>query len=232
MKRKRARTGKFSMKKRKTAFMSVVSTVKSPEIKLVDVPLTSQNFDTNGNRVTVLNSTSQGTAETNRIGRKILMKSVMIRLFVDQFQAGTTPANDYLRCALVYDRQPNAAAAVFSDVFQDVDAAGAATTTSMSNVNISNADRFHVLRDWFWKVDVPGGTSAGNQPSQVATDFKPFSVKSFVKLGLLTHYNAVNGGTVADITSGALLLLTAGFNSSANCQYRLRFVARTRFTDS
>jgi len=204
---------------------------RNPETKLVDVPLTNLIFDTTATRVSVLNSTSQGAAETNRIGRKILMKSVAIRAIVDQYRVGTTPANDYLRMALVYDRQPNGAAPVFADVFQDVDAGGSATTTSMSNLNISNADRFRVLRDWFWKVDVPGGTTLV-QNAQVSTDFKPFSIKEFVKLGLQTHYNAVNGGTVADITSGALLLLTQGFSSAANSQYRARFVARIRFTDS
>lgn len=212
--------------------MSVQSSSRKPEVKLVDVTQTSSIFDTTATRVTCLNATSQGAAETNRIGRKIVLKSVMIRGYINQYQAGAAPINDFLRAILVYDRQPNGAAPVFSDIIQDVDQAGTTSSTSMSSLNISNSDRFKVLRDWFWKVDVPGGATLV-QAAQVSTDCKEFSLKAYVPLnGLETHYNGTNGGTIADITSGSLLLVTQGGASAANSQYRLTFVTRVRFTDA
>lgn len=209
-----------------------------PEIKLVDSGTLTSTFDSSATRVTALNLTLQGAAETNRIGRKICLKSLMIRGQVLFRQQGAAPAPDFLRCLLVYDRQPNGATPALGDVLQNTDINGTNTTDAMAMVNISNADRFKILRDWYWnmagvvQVAAAGPPITYTQAQIPAIDYKPTSFKAFVKLlGWETHYNGVNGGTIADVTTGALLLFTVGMNSLANSQYTLQFSTRVRFSD-
>lgn len=210
-----------------------------PEIKSVDTTLSGLSFDSTASRILALNLTSQGNAEQNRNGRKISLKSVLIRWAITVANDPTTAAKDYLRLLLVYDRQPNAALPATADILQDTDKAGTNSTSAFSGLNLSNADRFKVLRDSSW--DIPfafdsiggGGGNVSTQTPQVLGDIsRPSSGKWFVKLnGLETHYNSTNGGTIADVTTGSLLLVTLGLNSSTNYNFALDGQARVRFTD-
>ena len=210
------------------------------EIKGVDAALAGLTFDSGATRVQCLNLTTQGNAEQNRNGRKISMKSVMVRGNVVIANDPTTPAKDYLRAILVYDRQPNGAFPSFGDVFQDTNVAGTQQSIAYSGVNLSNASRFKILRDASWGISFgfdPTGVPAtvvSIAPPQVMGDIsRPSTFKWFVKLGNLeTHYNSTNGGTIADITTGSLLLFTIGLQTLANSAYQLDGEARVRYTDA
>lgn len=202
------------------------------ETKGVDTPLTVNAISTTA-IFTLLNPTLQGTALQNRIGRKISLKSVGIRGFIRQYQGGAAASFDYLRCMLVYDRQPNGAAPVIADLLLDVDSTGAATTTSLSGLNLANADRFKIIRDMYWKVDDTDGNVVGAQPACVTTDFTRFAFKEYAKLNNMeTHCNGGNAGTIADINTGALWFVTLGLAAGANSQYSAEFTARVRYTDA
>lgn len=233
--KKRSRSGTPSFRKRAKVVPRVPASLqmRRPEKKGVDIALTSANFNTTGS-FTLLNATVPGASEQNRIGRKISMKSLMIRGWVRYNQAGTTPGDDLLRCIVVYDRQPNGATPVISDILQDTDQAGTASSSITANINLSNADRFKILRDWFWAVpQVVGIGGAATQNGQI-TDCgaKEFSFKTFINLnGMETHYNAGTAGTIADISTGALFLVTYGARASADAQYKLSFGSRVRYLD-
>lgn len=236
-KRGRSRSARPTMWRKKTTAQvqraPAALVLRKPEVKGVDVPLTSSKFNSTG-IFTLLNATVPGASEQNRIGRKVSMKSLMIRGWVRYDQAGTTPGDDLLRCIVFYDRQPNGAAPVIADVLQDTDQAGTATTSITSNINLSNADRFKILRDWFWSVphivSIAGGATQDGQITDEGA--KEFSFKTFIKLnGMEAHYNAGTAGTIADITTGALYLVTFGARASADAQYKLSFGARVRYLD-
>lgn len=238
MKRKAKSKNKGSRKRGKFSGSMAVQRMMVPtemkrllELKAVDRAAIVNNFNTTGT-VNLLNGLATGANSYNRIGRAITMKSVLIRGRVYQFQAGTTPANDFLRLALVYDKQTDGAAPTWANVFSSVDNTGAVATDAFAPVNLDNSDRFIVLRDQFWKVDAPGGSTTV-QNSQVASDFKEFSFKWFVKLAdLPAIYTATaSTGTVSDVQSGGLFVISHGLSGAADAQYLAQFTSRVRFTD-
>lgn len=228
---KRRRSASSRPQKRKKTTVGVPATLqmRRPEKKSVDVPATLSNFTSTGT-FTLLNGIVPGAAGYQRVGRKISMKSVSIRGMVYWSQAGATPGNDYLRCILFYDRQPNGAAPSVADLLTDTDNAGGTTSTSIADINISNADRFKILRDWYW--DIPGPATGSPNYGDALSTQREVVVKDFVPLkGMEVHFNAGTAGTIGDITTGSLYLLTIGLRSAADYQWAFRFKARVRYLD-
>ena len=84
--------------------------------------------------ITVLNDVAQGTTAITRLGRKILMKSVLV-------QGTLTNSSGQGRILIVYDRQANGAAPAATDVLT--------SNTIMAIQNLDNRDRFIILADIF-----------------------------------------------------------------------------------
>lgn len=204
------------------------------ELKSVDVSSAAitQGFDATAPKQ-LLNATVPGNGISNRQGRRIRMKSLRIMGNVNLFQAGVAPTTDLIHMFLVYDTQPNGAAFAVGDLLQVTDSAGTTGTTNYAFNNISNAKRFKVLRHWKKNI-VLGAGAAFNQPAQDSTDYlSPTTIDMYVKLnGLEVQYNTGSAGTIADINTGALYLMTFGGLSALNSQYQLRYNTRLRFEDS
>lgn len=202
------------------------------EAKCVDLTstLVTQAFATTTPR-TLLNGTVPGNAMQNRLGRRIRMKSIHIQGVILQSQNGAAPVDDFIHWVLVYDSQPNGAAFAFSDLFQSTDNAGTSASGAYSFLNMSNSKRFKVLRHKSMKLETIGVGS--DQPAQESTDFtKVTTVNEYVPLnGLVTQYNTGTAGTVADIQTGSLYLLTYGVSGAADYQYSLSYNTRLRFED-
>lgn len=154
--------------------------------------------------ISVLNDVTQGTSATTRVGRKILMKSLLLQGVLTT-GAGTSVS----RIVIIYDRQSNGNVPIATDIFT--------SNTIMAAMNLDNRDRFLVVADIF-----PGDDSenlSGNVSGSVG-------YKRFIKMNLETIY-AGNAGTIADIMSGALLICTncngATINQESGIQ-RIRFV--------
>lgn len=153
--------------------------------------------------ITCINDVQQGTSAITRVGRKILMKSVLVQGFV-KITGDAMP-----RIVIIYDRQSNGAAPAATDIFT--------SNTLMAAQNLDNRDRFIVLADIF-----PGDDSenlVGNQGGF-------YGWKRFIKMNLETIYSG-NAGTIADITSGSLLICTnvnGGTVSGESGLQRVRFV--------
>ncbi|UYD39146.1 MAG: capsid protein [Wigfec virus K19_327] len=135
-----------------------------------------------------LNICTQGSAMTQRIGTKVIMKSLSIRGKVTHGNA----QGDYLfmRALLVYDRQANNSAtpATLSEILD--------ASSTIGRLNLSNTARFLIVKDWQW---VHGNSNTASNAS-----YKYFN--KYVKLpNLSTLYNSGNAGTLADIASGSLV---------------------------
>lgn len=151
------------------------------EIKHVDV--SSTYAVSSSGVVTLLNGLTRGTDETNRVGRHIMMTGVYARLSMLN-----AAANDTLRHIVLYDNQPNAALPAVTDVLE--------IASPLSDYNLNNEGRFDVLYDELYAL---------------RTVYNPLDVLEFdVCVPWETIFNAGNAGTVADMSTGSLLLLSIG----------------------
>lgn len=196
------------------------------EKKVSDIAVGTVQVNTTG-AFNLLHIPVLGTDYTARIGRKTLIKSVYIRGRVtheatnaQQVVASVQP--QHVRMILFVDKQPNGAAPAVTDVLN--------TAEPASQLNLNNRDRFMILKDKNWwlgsyYLNNTNGTSAA------MCDRGGYVFKVFKKCGIETIFNGTNGGTIADINSGALFMFwigstAAGANSDANAQLstRVRFI--------
>lgn len=218
---------RFGIRKRQRVSVPAILRLRAPEKKAVDTARQGLNFIAGGSFLLV-NGIVPGAAGYQRVGRKISMNSLAIRGWVYFAQAGAAPTFDFLRMLVVYDRQPNGALPALADILLDCTSAGATATESTSNVNLNNADRFKILKEQVWAT--PGAAAAAAYSG--INENTPLEFKIYLKLnGLETHYNNGVAGTIADITTGALYLITVGLNGAADYQYRAGTDTRLRYTD-
>lgn len=193
--------------KRKNPKISLFQDVKkSMEYKAVDTAQVDATLAASVNTFSApvaLNAMSQGTTSGTRVGRRITMKSFQYRL---QFSAATgASANpNPIRVLVVYDKQSNGAAAAATDILT--------TNTFVSPINLNNSDRFIVISDLIHESGAAG----------------PSTGDCYRKLSLEAIYGG-NAGTIADINTGAVLLMVAS-TGSASVTYNL--YPRIRYTDA
>jgi len=142
-------------------------------------------------RIVLLNGMAQGTTASTRIGRRITMKSVELK---GRISAGASGTVSTVRYALVLDKQANAAAPAFTDIYDN--------SLPESLRNISNKARFQVV--WDSGLMSLIGTSTGT------TDASRKNVEFYKKIGFQTQYNAGTAGTVGDIQTNALYFVSIG----------------------
>lgn len=145
--------------------------------------------------IEVFNAVVQGTDSITRIGRKIMMTSLQLRYDcnVSLAATGVPPAGlqaGDIRLLVVYDSQTNGAAPIYSDILQAT-TTGSAFTAPM---NLNNRERFKVIFDKIRHLDPQGPASQ--------------SFKLYKKCRLPVIFNSGNAGTVADIQTGGVFLMT------------------------
>lgn len=170
---------------------------------------------TTGGSVTLLNGVTQGASQSQRIGRKVIWKSIQchMRLLADNVHTFSIA-----RYLLIWDRQPNAALPGIAAFFE-----GLAGGFAQDFPADAQKDRFLILRDK--KFAMLGASVLGQM-----TDKTEYAINFYQRL---PDFETVYGGAtnaIADITSGALYLVTcgsgtgAGFTSNIVTNFRLRFI--------
>lgn len=179
--------------------------------------------------ITLLANPTLGSDFNNRIGRKVNLKSVYVRgyLFSDQGNTMTTSTPttcQQCRMIIFADMQPNGAAPAFTDLLVSAHPA--------SHLNMNNRDRFKVYCDKEFALDPIVYTTTAT--AAVATASRQiYNVKKYKKLNLEMIFNATNGGTIADITSGALYMAWIGSNAaSAQSDATAQLSTRVRYVDA
>lgn len=166
--------------------------------------------------LTLLNGVSTGTDYTNRVGRKILIKSLLFRVFITPSATTSAPVGDFVRIMLIWDCQANSAAASVSDVLQ--------TTSYDAPINLTNRDRFKILTDKYVAMNpntYTAGAPTGGNP-------RTASIKVYKKMSMETIYSGT-GSTIGSIQSGALYLLM--INALDNASFADTYT-RVRFLDA
>lgn len=167
-----------------------------------------------------LNNMNLGTDSNQRIGRRINMKSILMRYILDS----DFTQNVYFRTMVVIDMQTNAALPTWLDIFTEQSA------VCLNNLN--NRDRFRIILDRQEMIEagisgqaVTGGNSNAGGPTIVFN-------KAYKKMNYTTTYNQGNNGTIADIQTGSLLLCTiATVTGVGSGGYSVQVRTRIRFTD-
>jgi len=196
------------------------------ERKVIDIPVGSVDVNTTGS-FTLLNGCEQGSDYTDRIGRKIFMKSLFIRGMVSTQPslAPTAPQSapsQTARMVILIDSQPNGSTPIVTDLLN--------TASPFSQLNLNNRDRFRILAD---ETFVFGPLASSNTATQswAYADQQAALVERYIKLRHETIFNSGNAGTIGDITTGSILMFVAQDTGITVANPTLNFRARIRYTD-
>nr|QXP07673.1 MAG: putative capsid protein [Arizlama virus] len=187
------------------------------EFKSVDVQL-SGDCNTTGS-VLLVNGIARGDEIFERTGRQIVMKSVELRWQVAS--TTTTGIAQTCRIMLVYDRQANGAAPTILNVIR-----GAADGFLPHQPrNLENRRRFTILYDRTFVVGPQGTSTTALGVAPIVAD------KFYRKLNHPVEFNSGDAGTIADITTGSLYVLTIGNVAAGDTDALMNAVCRVRYQD-
>lgn len=203
----------------------------SGELKGVDVsPVEADVLSTTSTNgaMTTLNLVQQGSGSYNRVGRKVKLHSIMLKIHAEHTSSQlTTTGNlegNVLRCILVWDKQPNGVLPTFDTIFGNTDQAGTESSGVFDSLRYDNTARFSVLMDKVRTVNpqMNNGTAGGTQ-NYCITDVW---FKKYIKLGNReTVYGSTNNPlTIADVQNGALYLI---YRAATNTVGQNEFVVKS-----
>ena len=152
---------------------------------------------------TLINGIAQGTTENQRVGRKVVMKSLLVNFFFTP-SAGTLA--DSFRVLIIYDKQPIGVFPAVTDIL--------VSSSVLSPMNLSYSDRFTVLSNTIINQYTPMQNYLGS---------------IYLKLGLDGLYSST-GALIANINTGAIYIMVA--DSSGAGADVLTFFSRIRYTDA
>lgn len=200
-------------------------TVGNTELKLFDTAPAVYQVNTTGS-ITLLAVPVTGADYNARIGRKIMLKSIYCRGYGYQetVASGISPIPNQARFMLVADMQPNGAVPSITDILNTAD--------SISQLNLNNRDRFRILADKTFVLGPVAYVSTATQSAAIAGAPGPFQVKLYKRLNLEMIFNSVNGGTIADIASGALYAVWIGSRAAGATDANYYGSYRVRYADS
>lgn len=183
------------------------------ELKTIDTDTILSDVTSTGG-VQLINGIAQGSDFTERIGRKVFLKSLFFRIFVTPSATVNSPTGTTTRLIIVYDCQTNAAAPTVANILQN--------SAYDSPMNLNNRDRFKVLYDKFVHTSATLYTTG----ALTAGDPIPRKFEKFKKLNLDVIFGGT-GNTVASITTGsiyALLINSINTATQAEGYFRVRFM--------
>jgi len=122
----------------------IKSTYTIPEKKYKDTTAFVNSVDESG-QIILLNGLLQGTSTTTRVGQKIKMKSVFLKMLAYGPTVVQTPTipGVFLRTMIVWDAQPNGTTMTLAELLENT----AVAVVPVSPLNMANTARFKVLYD-------------------------------------------------------------------------------------
>lgn len=180
---------------------------KGPEKKNADVATQNYNLPLTSSfgSVVLLNGIAQGVGNTERIGRRIAMKSLQLRyIHYSNLTAGSC------RIVIFYDRQANSTTPSSGDII------GSQTFDGI--VNLVNSDRFVILMDEISEnAQFDGASTPG---------------KRYIKMDLETIFSGTGSG-ISSVQTGAVFIMMANSATfSTGATSNATFSTRIRYTDA
>lgn len=231
MRRRRPRFRKrISRRNKRTGgFMGIE--LKFYDQKLIDStlqkPTDAAGGEENPSATIALNTVIQGDGESNRIGRKITMKSIQIEGTVTTSSKasgalGFEPTQIFI--ALVLDTQCNGALLNSEDVFTNP---GANVITAAKPFrNLQQSKRFRILATRTFTMTNPAiANDTGATGGIIANGLsKPFKI--FKRLGVVTNYTGTTE-TIANIADNSLNIVA--YCNDTELAPKLNYICRLRF---
>lgn len=153
---------------------------------------------------------SLGVTSNQRVGRKVLVKSLLLAGKIYSTSASTAnTTSDSVWLWIVQDRQPNGATAAVTDIWDH-------TLATNAMRNLDQGPRFKILRCVEIKVDAVAVGTHVNQPFEV-----------YVPLNITVHWK----GGANDPPYKNNILVYAGNANSLSTLLEANFVSRVRYTD-
>lgn len=215
----------------------------SVEVKGVDtdvatgttiVATTSTNAD-----IVPLNLVQQGAGSWNRIGKKINLKSIRLKIdILFTITPAATTANTTqpsCRVVLVWDKQPSGnALPAFNAIFGQTAQDGTETSEYKDPVKYDGMSRFEILMDKVFDASSYNALNNTSGTTNIGTMI--VSLDEYVKLvGRQTVFSGQSAPmTIADVYSGGLYLISRCSNNVPNvstCNFTFNSFARLRYTD-
>jgi hypothetical protein len=165
--------------------------------------------------VNILAIIAQGASVNERVGKKILWKSLQLRGYV---QGDNTTLSCKGTMIIVYDERPTGSLPAVTDIL--------ASNSSNSMNNDTNSSRFRILmrRDYA----IVGNTATAGQGTNSSLQV----VDEYIKLrGRECEFMAAGTGSLGDISRGAIYIVTTGNLAAGTNDANLYITARSRFVD-
>ena len=159
---------------------------------------------------------TQGTGDTNRIGRKIFPTAVGIKGRLSYTPATTGIASDFVRIIVFADKQCNGATATVTDLLQ--------SANYNSYRNLDNLERFDFLHDHVYSLQITAGTPTATS-SVVHTPLNLYL--DLASKNYQINYDA-SAGAITDLTSLNIGVMAIGLIDGTST---LDYISRLRFTD-
>ncbi len=171
----------------------------------------------NSNAEASLCRIAQGNSESERIGRKVTIRSINWRFNIDTgIQTDTAaPNNDTVRVILYLDKQCNGAAATAAQILASAD--------FQSFNNLANKSRFRTLMDRTYTLNLVAASGA-----DATAEWKGGRVDDslYKRVNIPIEYdNTATTGALATIRSNNIGVLVLGVSGSSvfNSKFRLRY---------
>lgn len=197
-----------------------LNAAQRPEWKYADGILGGtvfQPINTTYNKFCLAGPITAGAAATQRIAQQITVKTLQLNVRVEQIPTVTTIGHHTIvRMMVVLDKQSNATDLVISDVLV-TNANTVCDTESMRR--LENRKRFKIM------LDKQYASSADWQSIIRRKYYLRF------KKPLVVQFNAVNGGTYADVVSNNIWLVFWSSGGAADSPH-VNFMSRLRYTDN
>lgn len=177
----------------------------------VDLASAAYNMDTTGS-VALIATIPQGSSVSQRVGKKVLLKSLQCR---GNAYSGATALVPQGTLLVVYDKRPTGSLPAVTDIL--------VSANSDAFNNDSNAGRFKILKRMDFQFVGASNAATSTAPA--------FNADFYLKLNSLPCvFKAAGTGAIADIEEGALYIVTVGTNAgTAGANAGLSF--RTRYYD-
>jgi hypothetical protein len=180
----------------------------------------SYSLSTTTGTLVLLNAILQGSSGVNRTGRQVKLDHLRLNLAFNQ--TNQVPA-DFVRYIVLMDRESRGSAPAVGDVLTNTTFGIQAVLSSHNFDNVPS--RFKILADEVLISNATVSTSSTN-----ATWNEPWNHRLIhIPLKQTVHYYNTSAGTIADIDSNALYLITWGQNSTNPTE--LYFDSRLVFRD-
>lgn len=158
----------------------------------------------------------QGVTESQRIGRKCIIKSIEVTGSMTNSPAAAANASVNAYLWLVWDKQCNGAAAAVADVFSNTG------TPAEFTRNMANSSRFVILKKWIKVFDASAGVTTAYNSTRRPINF-------YKKCSIPLEYSSTTGA-ITEIKSNNLFLIAGALGGDDTVT--MLGTCRVRFSDN